>query len=45
MSANKIKAGEAIEVTFKLTSDDPPVSIPTAGIDLVTGHVPATLVS
>jgi hypothetical protein len=45
MSANKIKAGEAIEVTFKLTSDDPTVSIPTAGIDLVTGHVPATLVS
>jgi hypothetical protein len=45
MSANKIKAGESIEVTFKLTSDDPTVSTPTALIDLVTGHVPATLIS
>jgi hypothetical protein len=45
MSANKIKAGESIEVTFRLTTDDPTVSIPTAGIDFVTGHTQATLVS
>jgi hypothetical protein len=45
MSANKIKAGESIEVTFKLTSDDPTVSTPTAIIDFVTGHTQATLVS
>ena len=45
MSANKIKAGESIEVTFKLISDDPTVSTPTAIIDFVTGHTQATLVS
>ena len=45
MSANKIKAGESVEVTFKLTSDDSTVSIPTAIIDFVTGHTQATLVS
>jgi len=45
MSANKIKAGESIEVTFRLTSDDPTVSTPTALIDFVTGHTEATLVS
>jgi hypothetical protein len=45
MSANRIKAGESIEVTFKLTSDDPTVSTPTAVINNVTGHVQATLVS
>ena len=45
MSANKIKSGESIEVSFKLTSNDPTVSTPTALIDLVTGHTEATLVS
>jgi hypothetical protein len=45
MSANKIKAGESVEVTFRLTTDDPTVSTPTAVINNVTGHVQATLVS
>ncbi len=45
MSANKIKAGESIEVTFRLTTDDPTVSTPTALIDSVTGHTQATLLS
>ena len=45
MSANRIKAGESIEVTFRLTSDDPTVSTPTAVINNVTGHEQATLIS